>query len=179
MDNWIRRSRALVLAAVLALPGVAAAQQATSPKALEMTATNLMAGDARHKEAAKQTSDPNAVMAGDVIRYTLVFTNLRPDSVRNVQFTNPLPGGLQYLAGSAGVDRSDVTIDFSIDGGKSWSAQPMIEVVVDGKPVRQPAPVAQYTDVRWTVRGWVMPKATVTADYKAEMPTPSGAPAAQ
>lgn len=179
MNRWIRGGPTLALAAALMVPGVAGAQQAAPPKALEMTASNLMAGDARHKEAAERTGDPNAVLAGDVIRYTLVFTNLRPDSLRNVQFTNPLPAGLRYVAGSAGADREGVTIDFSIDGGTNWSPQPMIEVVEDGVPVRRPAPVSRYTDVRWTVTGWVMPKATVTAEYRAEMPVPSGAPAAQ
>ena len=161
------------MVAVLALPGFAHAQAATAPQPLVMTATNLMAGDQRHKDAGVT----DALLPGDVVRYGLVFTNLNADSLRHVQFTNPLPGGLRYMAGSATADRGDVTIDFSIDGGKSWSVQPMIEVVVEGKTVRKPAPVSQYTTIRWTVSGWVQSKSKVTAEYKAELPAPSGAPA--
>lgn len=172
--GWIHL---LGIIATLALPGLAFAQATPAPQPLVMTATNLMAGDARHKEIAQKGGDQNALLAGDVVRYRLVFTNLNADSLRNVQFTNPLPGGLRYVAGSAVADRADVTIDFSIDGGKSWSTQPMIEELVDGKPVRKPAPVAQYTNVRWTVTGWVKAKSQVTAEYKAELPAPSTAPA--
>jgi uncharacterized repeat protein (TIGR01451 family) len=172
--GWIHL---FTLMAALVLPGRVLAQAATAPQPLVMTATNLMAGDQRHKDVAQNGGDQNALMAGDVVRYRLVFTNLNADSLRNVQFTNPIPGGLRYVAASAGADRSDVTIDFSIDGGKTWSAQPMIDVIVDGKPVRKPAPVSQYTTIRWTVGGWVQSKSQVTAEYKAELPAPSGAPA--
>jgi len=172
--GWIHL---LAIIAMLVVPGIAQAQVASAPQPLVMTATNLMAGDQRHKEVAQHGGDQNALLPGDVVRYRLVFTNLKPDSLRNVQFTNPLPGGLRYVAGSANADRGDVTIDFSIDGGKSWSVQPMIEEVVEGKTVRRPAPVEQYTAIRWTVGGWVKAKSQVTAEYKAALPAPSGAPA--
>src|SRR6185436_5572686 len=64
------------------------AQVPEGPKPLVMTAENLMAGDARHK------TNPKAALPGDVIRYRLTFTNLRSDSIRNVQFNDPLPTGL-------------------------------------------------------------------------------------
>lgn len=172
--GWIHL---LALTATLVVPGIAQAQAAPAPQPLVMTATNLMAGDQRHKDVAQHGGDPKALLAGDVVQYRLVFTNLKPDSLRNVQFTNPLPGGLRYVAGSAGADRPDVTIDFSIDGGTTWSAQPMIEEVVDGKTVRRPAPVSQYSAIRWTVGGWVKAKSQVTAEYKAALPAPSGAQA--
>ena len=145
------------------LAGRLSAQEPVAPKPLVMTAENLMAGDARHKDK------PKAALPGDVIRYRLTFTNLRSDSVRNVQFTDPLPGGLHYVAESATADREDVTIEFSIDGGRSWAAQPMLEETVEGRKVRRPAPATLYTNVRWSVRGWLPPNTQVTAEMKAQL----------
>ena len=139
------------------------AQVPEGRKPLVMTAENLMAGDARHK------TNPKAALPGDVIRYRLTFTNLRSDSIRNVQFNDPLPTGLHYVAESAAADRDDVTVEFSIDGGRSWSTQPMIEETVDGRKVRKPAPTTMYSNVRWSVRGWLKPNAQVTAELKAQL----------
>jgi len=157
----------LILLATASGPGPMGAQ-VPEPRPLVMTAENLMAHDARHRER------PGAALPGDVIRYRITFTNVRTDSIRNVRFTDPIPPGLRYLAGSAGADREDVTIEFSIDGGASWSPQPMIEEVVEGRPVRRPAPPALYTNVRWSVRGWLKPNAQVTAELRAQLP--EGAP---
>ncbi|MEE9253980.1 MAG: hypothetical protein V3U43_03535 [Pseudomonadales bacterium] len=56
-----------------------------------MTAQNLMAGDARHREHARNGGDINAVLPGDVVLFRLVFTNVSDNRVRNVEFTDPLP----------------------------------------------------------------------------------------
>ena len=145
------------------LAGRLLAQGPDAPKALVMTAENLMAGDARHRD------NPKAAIPGDVIRYRLTFTNLRSDSVRNVQFNDPLPNGLHYVAESAGADRADVTVEFSLDGGRSWSTKPMIEELIEGRKVSKPAPTSMYTNVRWSVHGWLKPNAQVTAELKAQL----------
>lgn len=138
-------------------------QESPAPKPLVMTAENLMAGDERHRDR------PGAILPGDIIRYRIRFTNLRADSIRNVQFTDPIPAGLHYVAGSAGADREDAFVEFSIDGGASWSDAPTIEETVAGRPVRRPAPPERYTNVRWSLRGWVKPSAQVTAELKVQL----------
>ena len=162
---------ALAVAAVVlaAVPAVARPQAGASPKALVMTAENLQAGDQRHRDVAVQRGAPAPMMPGDTVRYRLTFTNVQRDSVHNVQFNDPLPDGLQYVAGSAHADRDDVIVEFSIDNGKSYSLQPTIEDVVDGHVVRKPAPASMYTHVRWTLRGWVKPLAQVTAAFSAHL----------
>ncbi len=160
----------IALAATTALAGRVWSQVPAEPQALRVTAENLMAGDERHRAIAARHGDPNVVMPGDVVRYRLAFTNLTPDSVRTVQFNDPLPAGLHYVAGSARSDRDDVAIEFSSDGGRTYSPQPMVQEVVDGKKLSRPVPPARYTHVRWGVRGWVKSHAQVTAEFSVQLP---------
>jgi uncharacterized repeat protein (TIGR01451 family) len=131
-----------------------------------------MAGDERHQSAAVAGGDATTLLAGDVMRYRLLFTNVTAGDVRGVVFTNPVPEGLRYVGESATADRDDVALDYSIDGGQTYSARPMVVEVVNGKRVQRPATPEQYSHVRWTVRGSVTPGATVTAEFRAALPAP-------
>ena len=143
------------LSSVLLAPRLAAAP-AQAPKTLVVTARNLTAETAR------------VAKPGDVIRYGLVFTNVTAGPVKNIQFVDPIPAGMGYVLGSAAADRP-VRLEYSIDGGKSYSAQPVIAVVQDGKTVEQPAPRERYTHVRWTVLGSLAPGAKVTAEFRTQV----------
>jgi uncharacterized repeat protein (TIGR01451 family) len=169
MKNW-RSAAILSAAAVVLLSASAFAQEDEQPQALVITAFNQMAGDALHQEMARQGGDANALLPGDVILYRLTFTNITDVQVRNVDFKDPLPAGLQYVGGSAVADRDDVVITYSIDGGQTYSAEPMIEEVIDGERVVSPAPPEMYTHVRWLVSDWVQPGAQVTAEFQAQLP---------
>ncbi len=157
---------ALPVAVALALAsGSAAAQDERAPKALVVSATILTWGQ------GPQTSDvrdrePNTVELGDVVEYRLVFTNITGRPVNNIQFTDPIPEGMHYLQGTAGADRENVDVEFSLDGGTSYSELPMVEVVVDGRTELRPASPEDYTNIRWTVRGEVQPDASVTAAFQ-------------
>ena len=120
--------------------------------------------------AKSRGSQSQAVLAGDVLQYQLRFTNQNQGDVRGVVFTNPVPARLRYVDGSAGADRQDVTVEYSVDGGKTFAASPTVTEVVAGRRVQKPASPAQYTHVRWTVRGSVAPGASVTAEFRATLP---------
>lgn len=126
--------------------------------------------------AKSRGSQSQAALPGDVLQYQLRFTNQGQGGgdVRGVVFTNPVPTGLRYVDGSAGADRQDVVVEFSTDGGKTYAANPFVTEVVAGKRVQKPATPAQYTHVRWTVRGPIAPGASVTAEFKATLPVPQG-----
>ncbi len=164
-----RNAWLLLALGALAWAVPAAAQE---PQALVISAANLMAGDQRHQELAAQGQDSSSLLPGDVVRYELVFTNIISDSVRNVQFTDPVPEGLQYVGGTARSDREDVVIEYSIDGGQTYTAQPMREVVENGLRVMRAAPPQTYSHIRWRVGGWIQPGAQVTAEFRARLPEP-------
>ena len=132
------------------------AAQGQRPKALVITA---------HNETASGRENSAVAKPGDVIRYALVFTNVTTGPVKNIQFVDPIPQGTVYVLGTAAADHP-VRIEFSIDGGKSYSAQPTIAVTQDGKTVERPAPADRYTHVRWTVLGSLAPGAKVMAEFR-------------
>lgn len=173
MRFW-RASAVLAVALGVVPTGVGVGQEAEAVKALEVTAENLMAGDARHQEYESRGGDAEALLAGDIVRYRLHFTNLTSDSVRQVVFQNAVPAGLEYVAESASADRADVVVEYSIDGGATYAATPMAEVVVDGLTVLRPAPPETYTHIRWTLSGWLQPQAELTAEYRAQLPGERG-----
>jgi len=152
MRKWIIAAALLVTCA-----GALSAQ-----RPLVVTALNL--------NARSRGSQSQAVLPGDVLQYQLRFTNQGQGDVRGVVFTNPVPAGLRYVDRSAGADRQDVAVEYSTDGGQTFAATPMVTEVVDGRRVQRPASPEQYTHVRWTVQGSIAPGATVTAEFRAELP---------
>ncbi|HEX8275812.1 MAG TPA: hypothetical protein VF615_24465 [Longimicrobiaceae bacterium] len=158
----------LPLLVMCALP--ARAQQA-APSPLAVTATNrtlaaeTAAGAPRKDERARP---------GDVLRYRLTFTNTAGRPVRGVNLANPLPQSFRFVGGSTRASRDDARAEYSADGGRTFSAQPMEEVVVEGRRVRRAVAPERYTHVRWTVDGWVAPGATVTAEFDARLAGPAG-----
>ena len=158
---------ALLVAVGLALAsGSAAAQEERAPEALVISATIHPSEQARPQTSDALDRDPNRVELGDMVEYRLVFTNITGRPVDNIQFTDPLPEGMHYLEGTAGANREDVDVEFSLDGGTSYSEQPMVEVVVDGRTELRPASPEVYTNIRWTVHGEVQPDASVTAAFQ-------------
>jgi uncharacterized repeat protein (TIGR01451 family) len=149
----------MLLLAPLASAG--RAQDRPAGSALQVTADNVTAREAQRVGAE--------AMPGDVIRYSLRFTNPTAAAVRNVVFDNPVPAGTRYVAGTARADAAGLAVTYSIDGGSTYSAQPMIEQVVDGRRRTVPAPVAMYTHLRWTVTSEVAAGAQVTAEFRVRV----------
>src|SRR5207245_625952 len=144
---------------VAAIPPPPPGRAAHAPPPRVITAHNGPAATAPARDNSA------VVRPGDVIRYTLVFTNVTAGPVKNIQFVDPIPKGMVYVLGSATGDRP-VRVEYSIDGGKSYSARPVIAVVEDGKKVETPAPRERYTHVRWTVLGSLDQKARVMAEFR-------------
>jgi uncharacterized repeat protein (TIGR01451 family) len=158
---------------ILLLAGHPLVAQESAPQALVVSAENLMVGNDQHQAWVKRGGAASDVLPGDVLRYSLRFTNTQAAAVRNVVFSNPIPSGLRYVTESAAADAPAVVVTFSIDGGRTFSAHPMIEVVENGERHNVPAPARMYTHVRWTVEGWVQPGGQVTAEFRAELPEPT------
>src|SRR5947208_13355648 len=160
MNRMIER---LLIAGLLLLSAAFAAKAQKAPRALQISAENLNAHAPRH-------ADLSRVLPGDTVRYHLLFANVSAGAVHGIVLDNPIPAGLRFAPGSAKADRADVAILYSIDGGKTYAAAPMIDAIVDGQHEQRPAPAEMYTHVRWTVRGDVPKGAQIRAEYDAQVP---------
>ena len=141
---------------------LASAAQAQAPQPLVITAHNVTA------DTVSVRGRDVVARPGDVIRYALVFTNVTAGPVRNIQFVDPIPGGMVYVLSSATADHA-VRIEYSIDGGKTYAARPVIAALVNGQRVEKPAPRELYTHVRWTVLGSLAPRARVMAEFRTQV----------
>lgn len=165
----------MALALMVALASPAAAQGQVPPGTFVVAAENVTA--LAEAEAGRPRSD-DGIRLGDRVRYTLTFTNPTAGPVRNVVLHNPLAEGLRFVAGSARIEGGSALVEYSIDGGASFSSTPMIEVVEGGRRVERAAPAQLYTDVRWTISTEIEAGARVIASYEArlaaEVPAPEG-----
>ena len=136
MNIPIRVQRFLVLRLVLSMALVAVPATVygqAEPEALTILAVNLTAQEDGRPVDPASGQPPSR--PGDVIEYRLRFTNPTAGILRDVVFDDPIPQGLVYLPGTASAEGEGVVVEFSIDGGTSYSPDPQVEVEEDRKVV--------------------------------------------
>jgi uncharacterized repeat protein (TIGR01451 family) len=107
-----------------------------------------------------------SVNPGDRLRYRLTGRNDGPVAARNLVLNQAVPAQMTYVIGSVQAS-SKAKILFSIDGGKSFVATPLIKVKqLDGKIVEQPAPAETYTHIRWVLGSDIAAKSVVNTSYE-------------
>jgi uncharacterized repeat protein (TIGR01451 family) len=150
---------AVAIALVLALPDVALAaahvELAQSVATVELRNGSLVAGQ------ASTTAQP-----GGRLRYTIVARNTGDRAATSLLPTTNIPAGERYVDGSAGS-----MAEFSVDGGKTWSREPMVRVINPGGAITtRRALASEYDAIRWIDPAPLVPgtKATFTYDVIVE-----------
>lgn len=156
------KKASLLTLLLFALPQTALAQQDDSQPSLVITVENLTATAEADAQTPRESDDARP---GDVLRYRLTFSNGTDRALRDVVLSNPIPETIRLVGGTVRSSRDDAQVEYSADGGQTWAAEPMEEVLVEGRRVRRPIPPDRFTNVRWTIPGWVQPRDTVTAEY--------------
>ena len=107
------------------------------------------------------------VVPGDDVHYTITFANdgSKPVDAGTTVITNPVPENTQYISDSA--FGSGTTIQFSVDGGKSFHPANELTVVRDG--VKVPASSADYTTIRWVFGPALAPAAQSYVSFNARL----------
>ena len=90
---------------------------------------------------------------GDVVQYTLTYSNKGDEAATNAVIDDPIPKGTLFVANSAGGDGAEIS--FSSDGGKTFA--PPVKLTYEirlpsGEVEKRIATPSEYTHVRWTVR---------------------------
>lgn len=109
------------------------------------------------------------VRPGDIVRYTVNGNNRTEQPIAGLVLTDDLPANTVYVMGSA-ASVGGATVTYSIDGGKTYTAKPTIQVTLpNGRVETRPAPAERYTHVRWTFQSAVPAKSTVSGQYQVRV----------
>jgi uncharacterized repeat protein (TIGR01451 family) len=127
-----------------------------------------LAGTVERNASAVILEKATVVNPGEILDWTITSENDGSAAANEYKAVGHIPSGTTYVSDSAKADGAKSV--FSIDNGKSFSSQPMIEVKqADGSIKRVPAPVSMYTEIRYE---WADPLAQggkLSASYKVRV----------
>jgi len=143
--------------------------------ALSATAGDGLDGNIEAFKVAKNENGKEIFLSArtahpqDVIEYRLTYKNKGSEPVKNVAIVDPVPFGTVCIPGSAKSPAGGV--EFSVDGGKSFHAWPVmipVRTADGGKQLKEATP-DMITHVRWVVAGTLDPENEVTVSYRASV----------
>ncbi len=127
----------------------------------------LVQHDAKGAEKLVPVSS-EALKPGAIVRYDIVATNQGTDPAVKLMPIGKIPSGTAYEAGTASSTGS-LRVEFTIDGGKTWSKSPLVKVTTPTGVVEKPADPSTYTEIRWIAAKPLAPKASVSYRYEVRV----------
>ncbi|MGI5925057.1 MAG: hypothetical protein ACOX9E_14010 [Lentisphaeria bacterium] len=114
-------------------------------------------------------TEVNQVKPGQIIEYTLRYSNVSDADLAEVNIVGPVPQGTVYLAGTA-INLGATLPQFSIDGGTTYKNEPVTYKVkmADGSEVERVAAPDMYTHVRWLLERMIS-KQELTLKYRVQV----------
>ncbi len=91
--------------------------------------------------------------SGDVITYTLAYSNKGNETATDAVVDNPVSAGMSYVDNSAKGAGADIT--FSIDNGKTYKKPSLLTYEIkqsNGSVQKYTARPEEYTHIRWTIK---------------------------
>ena len=105
---------------------------------------------------------------GDEVEYDIVAANAGDTPALRLVPIGKIPAGTSYVDGSAKAPRARA--EFSLDGGKTWSAAPTVTVKnPDGTTTVKKADPSLYTAVRFITSGAVAPHGSAAFTYEVRV----------
>lgn len=129
----------------------------------------ILSGSVERDQTNLPLEKAATVNPGEILDWTITSQNDGNAPARDYKTIGQIPKGTALIAGSATADGS-ASVAYSIDNGKTFSAQPTIEEKqADGSVKLVPAPVSMYTQLRYE---WADPLANgskLQASYKVRV----------
>ena len=172
--NRLRNRRAaaplLALCVVALVGGAAFAQrQLRAANAGRPEIKVELAGSVERGGARLALDKVDNVKPGEILDWQIVSSNDGTAAARDYKAVGHIPAGTAFVAGSAAAE-SGSSVTFSIDGGKTYSTQPVVEErQPDGSVKKVPAPVSMYTEVRYEWSDALAAGGKLTASYKVRV----------
>ena len=109
------------------------------------------------------------VQPGEILEWQIVSSNDGTGAARDYKAVGRIPQGTAFVQGSAAAEAGSV-VTYSIDGGKTFSSQPIVEEKQPDGTVKQvPAPASMYTEVRYEWSDALAAGGKITASYKVRV----------
>ena len=109
------------------------------------------------------------VKPGEILDWQIVSSNEGSAPARDYKAVGHVPAGTVLVAGSAAAEGGS-TVTYSIDGGKTFSTQPIIEErQEDGSVKKVSAPVSMYTEVRYEWSDALAAGGKLSASYRVRV----------
>ena len=119
------------------------AQAGKGPLDVQLTAYKIVAkGEKDELEAADK------IKPGETIEYQARYANNSKNAVKNLAATLPIPGGMEFISGSALPDGAQGSTD-----GKTFVSLPIKRVTknADGSTKIVMVPFSEYRALRWSI----------------------------
>ena len=175
MINLFKKYLALKLTlAFFALSAVVgfAAQNETVGRALNILRPDVkvqISGTVHRADKNLAADKVEAVKSGETLDWKINSVNEGSASAQNYRVVGQIPNGTSYVAGSASSDDS-AAVSFSIDNGKTFSAEPLIdETQADGTIKKVAAPVAMFTQIQFDWAKELPAQTQFAANYKVRV----------
>ncbi len=167
-----KKKFAAITAATLSLLVVGAATFAQKhfmlSSALRPEVKMQLSGSVKRDSARVALDKSTVVNPGEILDWTMTSENEGTAPALDYKTVGHIPRGTEFVPGSAKADGAKTV--FSIDGGKSFSPQPMIEEKqADGSTKRVPAPPAMYTEIRYEWADALSQGGKLSASYKVRV----------
>jgi uncharacterized repeat protein (TIGR01451 family) len=109
------------------------------------------------------------VKPGEILEWRIVSSNEGAGAARGYKAVGRIPQGTVFVAGSAEGEAGSV-VTYSIDGGQTFSTQPIVEEKqADGTVKQVPAPASMYTEVRYEWTDELAAGGKLTASYRVRV----------
>ncbi|HEX8891108.1 MAG TPA: hypothetical protein VF779_18315 [Pyrinomonadaceae bacterium] len=174
MTKLKKNFRALPLAAIclLVLGGAAALAQRQLRSAMPTGRPEIkvaLSGAIEREQKRLPIEKAESVNPGEILDWTITSENAGNAPAHDYKAVGQIPKGTVLVAGSTTADGT-ASVVYSIDNGKTFSAQPVIEEKQpDGSVKQVPAPVSMYTQVRYEWTDPLASGAKLEASYKVRV----------
>lgn len=126
-------------------------------------------GSLKREDETISLEKAEAVLPGEVLTWAIDSENTGDGAAQNYATVGQIPTGTSFVAGSA-ISAASTRVTYSIDNGKTYQAQPMIEErLADGSTKRVAAPVSAYTQVRYEWTDALAAGSKCIAEYKVRV----------
>ena len=129
----------------------------------------LLSGAVEREGKRLALAEVKEVQPGEILQWQIDSANEGTAAARDYKAVGHIPAGTSFVAGSAAAVEGS-TVTYSIDGGKTYSTQPVVEQKQpDGSVKKVPAPVSMYTEVRYEWSDALAAGGKLSASYKVRV----------